>query len=153
MDCDRRHRDLTRHERAARTARAKRFPPGRALLVASVLCLVPLAEADAGIPAEPGKDPGCTVVEPARRVTLVVVASHSADFCSLLAGAVGPDVFDTRVGMSPTRWHYAGAKRTCRLRLAAKPKPQITVYNSQKVCRWLMRSGWRPTAAPVPEAA
>ena len=148
MDCDRRHGDLARHERAARTAPAKRFRPGRAVLVASVLCLMPLAEADAGIPPEPGKDPGCTVAEPARRATLVVVASHSADFCKLLAGAVGPDVFQSGVGMSPMRWHYPGAKRSCRLRLIAKPKPQITVYNSPKACSWLMRSGWRHVAVP-----
>ena len=145
--------ELARHESPAQTGPvppATEYRRGRmrALVVASALCLVPLADAVAEIPAEPGKDPGCTVAEPTRRITLEVVASHSDDFCPLLARAIGPDVFHVRVGMSPTRWHYAGATRTCQLRLAAKPKPQITVYNSRKACRWLMAAGWVPTAAP-----
>ena len=97
-----------------------------------------------------GEDPGCTVAEPTARITLVVVAPHSADFCPLLARAVGTSVLGTRVGMSPSRWHYADATRTCRLRLAAKPRPQITVYNSRKACRWLMAGGWVRARAQGP---
>lgn len=134
----------------ARDRARTRSAPGRALLICSVLCLLPLADARAGIPAEPGEDPGCTVAEPTARITLVVVAPHSADFCPLLARAVGTSVLGTRVGMSPSRWHYADATRTCRLRLAAKPRPQITVYNSRKACRWLMAGGWVRARAQGP---
>jgi hypothetical protein len=114
-----------------------------ALLLTSALCLLPLAEASARIPEDPGKDPGCTVIEGTRQISLEVIASHSADFCPLLARAVGEDVLHARVGMTPALWHYAGATRTCRLHLGTRPTPQITIYNSRMACRWLQTSGWR----------
>lgn len=121
----------------------------RGPLLASALLVLPLAEAEAKFPPEPGKDPGCTVAEPTARVTLELVALHSADLCPMLAYAVGKDVLHARVGMSPALWHYAGARRSCRLHLAAKPTPNITVYNSRQACRWLTTAGWVRIAVPT----
>ena len=124
---------------------------GKALLLSSAMCVMPLADASAHIPEEPGPDPGCTVLEGTRQISLEVIAPHSADFCPLLARAFGEDVLHTRVGMTPALWHYAGATRTCRLHLGTRPKPQITIYNSHKACRWLLTSGWlavEPAPAP-----
>ena len=118
----------------------------KALLLAAALCVVPLAEAHAGLPGEKtGKDPGCTVVEPTRKLTLEVVIPHSADFCPLLARALGEDVLDTAVGMTENLWHYAGAKLSCGLYMPAFPKRRITIYNSRKACHWLELSGWART--------
>lgn len=114
------------------------------LLVAAALVL-PLANAKAEIPGEPGKDPGCTVVSDPQRVTLEVVTPHSADFCTLLARAFGEDVLHAQVGVTPSLWHYASAKLSCRLHLAPLPKRTITVYNSPAACHWLERSGWATT--------
>jgi hypothetical protein len=125
--------------------------PGRTLLLTAALCLLPLAEASARIPEDSGPDPGCTVIEGTRQISLEVIAAHSADFCPLLARAVGEDVLRARVGMTPALWHYAGAKRTCRLHLGTRPKPQITIYNSREACRWLQRSGWLPVEPPQPQ--
>jgi hypothetical protein len=121
---------------------------GKALLVSSALCLMPLTDASARIPEEPGPDPGCTVLEGTRQISLEVIAPHSADFCPLLARAVGEDVLHARVGITPALWHHAGAKRTCRLHLGTRPQPQITIYNSHKACRWLQTSGWLPVDPP-----
>ena len=83
---------------------------GKALLVSSALCLMPLTDASAHIPEEPGPDPGCTVLEGTRQISLEVIAPHSADFCPLLARAVGEDVLHARVGITPALWHQAGAR-------------------------------------------
>jgi hypothetical protein len=117
---------------------------GKALLLGSALCLVPLAGASAQIPPDEGPDPGCTVLDGWRQIALEVIAPHSADFCPLLAQAFGADVLHTRVGVTPARWHYAGSTRSCRLHLGTRAKPQITIYNSRKACRWLRLSGWIP---------
>jgi hypothetical protein len=114
----------------------------KSLLLGAALSFVPLAVAQAGLPPEPGKDPGCTVVEPTRMITLVVVIPHSSDFCALLARALGEDVLHAPVGVTPTRWHYPGARLSCRLHEAPMPKRAITIYNSSTACRWLMQSGW-----------
>jgi hypothetical protein len=115
---------------------------GKALLLGSALWVVPLASASAHIPADEGPDPGCTVLDGTRGIALEVIAPHSADFCALLAQAVAVDVLHTHVGVTPALWHYAGATRNCRLHLATRAKPQITVYNSRKACHWLRLSGW-----------
>ena len=134
-------------------ARRRRSPPcshrvGKALLVSSALCLMPLTDASAHIPEESGPDPGCTVLEGTRQISLEVIAPHSADFCPLLARAVGEDVLHARVGITPALWHQAGATRTCRLHLGTRKQPQITIYNSRKACRWLQTSGWLPVEPP-----
>ena len=73
----------------------------KALLVSSALCLMPLTDASAHIPEESGPDPGCTVLEGTRQISLEVIAPHSADFCPLLARAVGEDVLHARWGSPP----------------------------------------------------
>ncbi len=115
------------------------------LLLSAALFVLPLANAHAGIPGEPGKDPGCTVASDPHRITLEVVTPHSADFCPLLARAFGEDVLHAQVGITPSLWHYASAKLSCRLHLAPLPKRRITVYNSPAACRWLEGSGWATT--------
>jgi hypothetical protein len=123
------------------------------LLSAAVLVLQPLGDAHAGIPGEPGKDPGCTVSYDPHLVTLEVVTPHSADFCPLLARAFGEDVLHDRVGVTPSLWHFRGAKLSCRLHLYAVPSRTITIYNSPAACRWLEGSGWARTRPATGKSA
>jgi hypothetical protein len=122
-----------------------RGPRMLACVVVFVLAAVSLhaPAARAWLPPGPGKDPGCTIVEPTHRMTLEVTIPDSFEFCPMLARALSEDVLELHVGITQTRWHYAHAGLTCRLHQAPPLNGRrITVYNSRRACHWLAQSGW-----------
>jgi hypothetical protein len=123
------------------------YRPGRSWIygVSCLLavCLLVPPSAGAWLPPEPGKDPGCTIVEPTHLVTLEVTIPDSYEFCPMLARALSEDVLGVRVGITPSRWHYANARLTCHLRQSSPfARRRITVYNSRKACHWLAQGIW-----------
>jgi hypothetical protein len=94
---------------------------------------------------------GCTMALPASGVTIEAQITNAADFCELVAQALGGDVFHESmlVTLGPL-WHYSGSVVSCTLRFADSPY-RVTIRNAPSACRWFTQrsTGWHREPGPV----